>query len=313
MADKPTRGEIFMAHLQAVRTTLQPQQNAYTQLTTYFDPHSQIAWGYMHAEPRPCFTPTLLRELLGWGNSMVRMIDDPEQEDVKYFVLASKVPDTFSLGGDLSLFMQHIEARDREALYHYAISCIDCSYAVHSHLNRPNVTSIALVQGQALGGGFESALAANVLIAERGAKMGLPEILFNLFPGMGAMTFLGRRVGHHMAEKIIRSGKLYLAEELFDMGVVDVLAEQGEGEAAVYDYIRREGKARNGILALRSAREISQPVAYDELIRITEVWVDAALRLEAKDLRMMERLVSRQTSKAETATPASASSNTFSA
>ncbi|WP_296750527.1 crotonase/enoyl-CoA hydratase family protein [Thiobacillus sp.] len=289
-----------MAHLQAVHTTLQPQQNAYKQLTTYFDPHSQVAWGYMHAEPRPCFTPTLLRELLAWGNGMIETIDDPVQLDVKYFVLASKVPDTFSLGGDLSLFMQHIEARDRAALLHYAISCIDCSYAVHSHLNRPNVTSIALVQGQALGGGFESALAANVLIAERGARMGLPEILFNLFPGMGAMTFLGRRVGHHQAEKIIRSGKLYLAEELYEMGVVDVLAEPGEGEAAVCDYIRREEKSRNGILALRAAREVSQPASYDELVRITEIWVDAALRLEAKDLRMMERLVSRQTSKSET-------------
>ncbi len=289
-----------MAHLQAVHTTLQPQQNAYKQLTTYFDPHSQVAWGYMHAEPRPCFTPTLLRELLAWGNGMIETIDDPVQLDVKYFVLASKVPDTFSLGGDLSLFMQHIEARDRAALLHYAISCIDCSYAVHSHLNRPNVTSIALVQGQALGGGFESALAANVLIAERGARMGLPEILFNLFPGMGAMTFLGRRVGHHQAEKIIRSGKLYLAEELYEMGVVDVLAEPGEGEGAVCDYIRREEKSRNGILALRAAREVSQPASYDELVRITEIWVDAALRLEAKDLRMMERLVSRQTSKSET-------------
>ncbi len=296
-----------MAHLQAVRTTLQPQPNAYKQLTTYFDPHNQIAWGYMHAEPRPCFTPQLLRELLAWGNGMVDMIDDPAQQDVKYFVLASKVADTFSLGGDLNLFMQHIEARDRDALYRYAVSCIDCSYAVHSHLNRPNVTSIALVQGQALGGGFESALAANVLIAERGAKMGLPEILFNLFPGMGAMTFLGRRVGHHQAERIIRSGKLYLAEELHEMGVVDVLAETGEGEAAVYEYVRREEKSRNGLLALRAAREVSQPASYEELVRITEIWVDAALRLEPKDLRMMERLVSRQTSKAGSAAPAAPS------
>ena len=293
-----------MAHLQAVNTALQPQQNAYTQLTTYFDPHGQVAWGYMHAAPRPCFTPTLLRELLAWGNGMVGMIDDPAQLDVKYFVLASKVPDTFSLGGDLSLFMRHIETRDRDALHRYAVACIDCSYAVHSHLNRPNVTSIALVQGQALGGGFESALAANVLIAERGARMGLPEILFNLFPGMGATTFLGRRVGHHQAEKIIRSGKLYLAEELYEMGVVDVLAEPGEGEGAVYDHVRREEKSRNGILALRAAREVSQPAPYDELIRITEIWVDAALRLEPRDLRMMERLVSRQTGKTETAAAA---------
>jgi DSF synthase len=266
----------------------------------------------MHAEPRPCYTPTLLRELLSWGNGMVAMIDDPAQQDVKYFVLASKVPDTFSLGGDLSLFMQHIQARDRDALYRYAISCVDCSYAVHSHLNRPNVTSIALVQGQALGGGFESALASNVLIAERGAKMGLPEILFNLFPGMGAMTFLGRRVGHHKAEKIILSGKLYLAEELYEMGVVDVLADPGEGEGAVYDYVRREEKSRNGIMALRSAREVSQPAPYEELVRITEIWVDAALRLEPKDLRMMERLVNRQTGKVETA-PATGTSTAFSA
>lgn len=288
-----------MAQLQAVRSTLQPQHTPFTQLTTYFDPHSQIAWGYMHASPRPCFTPNLLRELLAWGNGLVDAIDDPDQTGAKYFVVASRVPDIFSLGGDLDLFMRLIEARDREALYHYAIACIDCSYAVHSHLNRPNVTSIALVQGQALGGGFESALAANVLIAERGAKMGLPEILFNLFPGMGAMSFLGRRVGHHQAERIIRSGKLYLAEELYDLGVVDVLAEAGEGESAVYDYVRREEKSRNGILALRAAREVSQPVPYEELVRITEIWVDAALRLQPKDLRMMERLVSRQTGKAD--------------
>jgi len=83
------------------------------------------------------------------------------------------------------------------------------------------------------------------------------------------------------------------------MGVVDVLAEPGDGESAVYAYIRQEEKSRNGLLALRRAREISQPLAYEELVRITEVWVDAALRLDAKDVRMMERLVARQTSGAQ--------------
>jgi DSF synthase len=143
--------------------------------------------------------------------------------------------------------------------------------------------------------------------------LGLPEILFNLFPGMGALSLLGRRVGYQKAEQIILSGRLYLAEELHEMGVVDVLAEPGEGEWAVHDYIRRETRSRNGILALRSAREISQPASYDELIRITEVWVDAALRLESRDLRMMERLVSRQTGKHEGTAPAHASSSPFSA
>lgn len=251
----------------------------------------------MHPEPRSCFNLTMLREIESWLNSMIGMIDDPAQTDVKYFVMASKDVDTYSLGGDLNLFKQYIQARNRDGLLRYAVSCINSVYAIHSHLGRPNVISIALVQGLALGGGFECALSANVLIAERGSTMGLPEILFNLFPGMGALTLLGRRVGYQNAEKMILSGKLYLAEELYEMGVVDVLAEPGEGEKAVYEYVRREEKSRNGILALRRAREIIQPVSYDELFRITEIWVDAALRLEPKDLRMMERLVNRQTNK----------------
>ena len=46
----------------------------------------------------------------------------------------------------------------------------------------PTLTKIVLVQGDALGGGFECALASDVIVAEESAQMGLPEILFNLFP-----------------------------------------------------------------------------------------------------------------------------------
>jgi DSF synthase len=289
-----------MAHLQAVRTTLQPQQNAYTQLTTYFDPHSQVAWGYMNAEPRPCFTGVLLREIVDWFGDIAKRVDDPEIADVDYVVVASAYPGVYNLGGDLNLFRQLIEERDRESLYKYAQACIRPLFLNALHLNRPNLKTITLVQGDALGGGFECALSGNVLIAERGSKMGFPEILFNLFPGMGAMTLLGRRIGYGKAERVILSGKLYTAEEMYEMGAVDVLAEPGEGEQAVYEFIRKEARQRNGALALRAARELSQPIAHDELMRIAEIWVDAALRLEAKDLRMMERLVSRQTGKAET-------------
>jgi DSF synthase len=254
----------------------------------------------MHAEPRQCFSPPLLHNLLGWCNSVSQQIDDPEQPDVHYMVTASSIPGVFNLGGDLTLFKEHIETKNRSGLLRYAKACIEPLYANAIHLNRPSLKSITLVQGDALGGGFECALSGNVLVAERGCKMGFPEILFNLFPGMGAVTLLGRRISQHKAEQIILSGKLYLAEELHELGVVDVLAEPGEGEQAVYEYIRREARARNGTLALRAAREISQPVSYDELIRITEIWVDAAMRLEPKDLRMMERLINRQNGKAET-------------
>ena len=292
-----------MAHLQAVQNTLQAQQNDYSHLTTYYDEHNQIAWGYMRPEPRPCFTSTLLGELTTWWRGISSRIDDPETADTRYVVLASAHPSVYNLGGDLSLFRKLIIDRDHDNLLRYAHACIEALYLNAMHLSRPQVKTITLVQGDALGGGFECALSGNVLIAERGCKLGFPEILFNLFPGMGAMTLLGRKIGFQQAEKIILSGKLYSSEELYELGAVDVLAEKGHGELAVYDFVRKEAKQRNGVFALRAAREIAQPIAYDELIRIAELWVDAALRLENKDLRMMERLVLRQNNKADALTP----------
>lgn len=288
-----------MAHLQAIRNTLQAQANDYSQLTTYYDEHNQIAWGYMHSQPRPCFTPTLLHELLSWCYEVTQQIDDPERPDVRYMVTASSHPGVFNYGGDLERFSQLILERDREHLYQYAKLCIEPLYLNAIHLHRNGLKSIALVQGDALGGGFECALSGNLLIAERGVKLGFPEILFNLFPGMGAMTLLGRKIGYQKAEKVILSGKLFTVEEMFELGVVDVLAEPGEGEMAVYQFVRKESRQRNGTLGLRAAREISQPISHEELIRIAGIWVDAALRLEPKDLRMMERLVARQNGKTD--------------
>jgi DSF synthase len=266
---------------------------SHTHLNTYYDAKYQLMWSHMRARPRPCFTQTLLQDLHAFRTEVTEEIDDPQGRDIRYLVLASDTPGVFNLGGDLDLFRRLVIAGQREALLDYAQACVDLAYANTTHLGR-DLTTIALVQGDALGGGFEAALSSNVLIAERSAKMGLPEILFNLFPGMGAYSFLSRRLGGPQAERMILSGRLYGAEELYEMGVVDVLAEDGQGEMAVYDYIKRENRSPNGYRALRAAKDCVHPVSYDELMNITEIWVDAALGLRPKDLRMMERLVARQ-------------------
>jgi DSF synthase len=156
------------------------------------------------------------------------------------------------------------------------------------------MTTISLVQGEALGGGFETALSSNVIIAERRARMGMPEILFNLFPGMGAYSLLGRRIGMKRAEDMILSGRIYTAQELHEMGVVDLLVEDGAGEAGVRDFVRRNARHRNGMQAMFSCRQHFQRVTYEEMLNITHIWVDAALRLEEKDLKLMSRLVRSQ-------------------
>lgn len=264
-----------------------------TQLTTRHDADNRAYWCLMHAQPRPCFSPQLLHESRAVQRHLLQKFQAEGQPFVDYLVLASAVPGVFNLGGDLKLFVELIRRRDADRLLSYAQACIDVCY--HQAINLDNtVTTIALVQGDALGGGFEAALSCSVLIAERQAQLGLPEILFNLFPGMGAFSFLARRLDPIRAERLILSGKLYSAEELHDMGVVDVLAEPGAGEQAVEDYIRRHRKNRLARRAMQRVRQLYQPVRYDELLDITRVWVDTALQLEEKDLKTMERLVRAQ-------------------
>ncbi len=266
----------------------------YTQLTTHFDEKYRLAWCYMKASPRPCFSSELLHDLNNWCDNLENGQISSGRQPLRYHVLASDVRGVYNLGGDLNLFHNLIQTRNRPALLHYAKSCIEVLYSNISHFYR-DITTISLVQGDAFGGGFEAALSSDVLIAERSAKLGLPEILFNLFPGMGAYSLLSRRIGGTPAERLILSGKIYTAEELYEMGIVDILAEDNQGEKAVYDYIRKEDKSANGYRALRAAKNCVNPVTFKELKDIVEIWVDAALRLEKRDLRMLEILVTRQT------------------
>ena len=150
------------------------------------------------------------------------------------------------------------------------------------------------MQGDALGGGLELALSCHTIVAEEGVDMGLPEVLFGLFPGMGAYSFLCKRVSPQLAERIILEGRIYSSDELHRLGVVDILVPKGRGTAAVQDLIRRQQRAPHAHLALNAVRGISQPVGYDELLGITEVWVDTALALDERSLRTMDRIVKAQ-------------------
>jgi DSF synthase len=270
---------------------------SYRQLVTRFDHEHGAVWCYMQPTVRPCFTPELLAEMRQLQCAVEQQARNDQlngnSPGLRYQVLASRMLGVFNLGGDLLLFLEAIRNRDRDGLFRYAKSCIDMLYNTAMSYNLP-MTTISLVQGEALGGGFEAALASNVLIAERSAKMGLPEILFNLFPGMGAYSLLARRLDPARAEKIILSGKIYGAEELYEMGVVDILANDGEGEQTVNAYIKKQNQTYRGYQAVRRIRQRYQPIDYQELLDITEQWVDAALQLQGKDLRIMERLAQSQ-------------------
>jgi DSF synthase len=268
----------------------------YAELDVEFDPHDRAYWCYLRPKGSPSYTPGLLQDLVRMWDSIKRLYALYERDGevpIRYVVGASRSPGIFSCGGDLKLFAELIRSGNRPGLEDYARACIDVLHRTATSVDLPIVT-IALVQGEALGGGFESALACNVIVAEKSAKFGLPEILFNLFPGMGAYSLLARRLDAVRAEKMILSGRIYSAEELHGMGLVDVLAENSKGEEAVREYIARHGRRHGAQRAIYRVRERVLPLAYSELADITKIWVDTALKLTEQDLRKMERLAAAQ-------------------
>jgi len=271
-----------------------PAELSLPELDGVLDHSAKIFWQYMRPDGKPSFTFGLLRDMKAAIDHLVRLFTDRSPETpVRYTVMASRMPGIFNLGGDLRQFADLIRNQDRATLTKYAHACIDVQYPRAIKMNLP-IVSISLVQGDALGGGFEAALADDIIIAEKSAKFGLPECLFNLFPGMGALSFLTRKVGAPTAEKMVFSGQIYSAAELHEMGVVDVLADEGMGEQAVYDFVEKNERSFASRRSVYASRQIISPISRDELIRITDMWVEAALTLAPSDVRKMERLATAQ-------------------
>jgi DSF synthase len=254
-------------------------------------------WVHLEPDAAAKFTPGLLADLRTVQERIAARLraqraQAPAQR-IRYQVFASRIPGVFSLGGDLALFRECIRTRDADTLRIYARDAVDLVYVNATAYEEP-LTTISLVQGKALGGGFEAALAAHVIVAERGSRMGLPEIMFNMFPGMGAYQLLSRRLTPAQAERMILSGRTYTAEELHALGVVDVLAEAGDGERAVRRHIQSIDRQCHGRHGLRRALHAANPLDRHELYRMADVWVDTALELGERDLTTIDYLLRAQ-------------------
>jgi DSF synthase len=291
LTEKPTSKEPLLAPTKA-RSPTATSGTSYETIDIELDSSAPIFWCWMCPLGRPIVTSELLMDLKTMHRSLPSILDQAAKP-VGYYVFASQTRGTYSLGGDLGFFAESVRSGDRAAIHTYAHHCIDVVWQHVIAFNRPLIT-MALVQGDALGGGFETALSCDVIVAEKSAKLGLPEVLFNLFPGMGAYSFLTRRVGPAEAHRLVTSGTIYTAEQLHAMGIVDVLAEDGEGVYALREYVKSNYRRHNAQRASHLARKRVHPIVEAELRDIVDIWVDAVFGLTDADLRRMARLTSAQ-------------------
>lgn len=273
-----------------------------SELDMLYDEVEGAIWTYMRPAVRPMFSPTMLGDFECY-QSLLANDFGPGKVPARYWILGSRTPGIWSLGGDLALFDRLIRAGDKAALAEYGYRCVGILNKIMRSHDLPMLT-IGLVSGQALGGGFEALLAFDFIIAEKGSTFGLPEVKFSLFPGMGAHSILTRKIGAAAADRMIQSGELYTAEEMFDLGIVTHLAEPGEGEAAVRDFIAKANRRHAGLVHARRAARIASPVPLEEMRAIVDEWAEAALQLREQDLKLMLRLANAQNKLPRVATAA---------
>jgi len=260
----------------------------------------RLEWSpeYSALRLRTCVKPIQCYSLAAMGE-LQRVLNDIAESPglVRHFVMTSDVPGIFNFGGDLSLFVLLIRARDVESLRMYGRRCVDLVWWMEN-ASKMGVHTTVLVQGDTLGGGLESVMPFHKVIFERSAQAGFPEVLFNLFPGMGAWNFTIRKAGFSVANEMILSGRLYTAEQLLQRQLVDLVVDDGDGEAAIETVMRTVHPRLRGTLAALDARRRAAPITYEGLMEIVGQWVDSAMTLTDRDLRLMERLARAQARKA---------------
>jgi len=262
------------------------------QLEVTFDEPNGALWAFMRARGRPSYNLDLLDDIHALQRGVfARFSDKPDQ--LRYLVAGSRTRGVFSLGGDLNLFAACVRAQDRQALVEYGKSCVRVLHGFHTALDLPIIT-LGVAQGDALGGGLESLLSFDVIIAERDAKFGFPEALFGLFPGMGAYSLVSRRTSAALAEEMMLSGRTFTADEMKEFGLVHIVAEPGQGIAAAQDYMQRTNRRYAGVRGVYQAGRVVNPLSLAELDAVVGIWADACLRLSERDLKVMGRLISAQ-------------------
>ncbi|MEO6959725.1 MAG: crotonase/enoyl-CoA hydratase family protein [Burkholderiaceae bacterium] len=177
------------------------------------------------------------------AQEFARVLDRLDDSDEIVLGIVTGAGGTFSSGMDLKAF-----ARDGQRPY-----VGDRGFAGLCE-KPPAKPLIAAVEGYALAGGCEIALACDLIVAANNASFGLPEVKRGIVPGAGGMLRLPRRVSYHIAMEMILTGEMVPAQRAYDIGLVNRLFEPGkalEGALALARIV-----AQNGPLAVRTAKKI---------------------------------------------------------
>lgn len=157
----------------------------------------------------------------------------------------------FCSGGDVKTYAAYTGAEELNPVF-------DDARAVLDELDMIDVPTVAAINGVAIGGGLELALACDFRIARREATLSLPQVRMGIMPGWYAAERLLAICGRSNAKRMMLSGRRFTAEEALALGAVDEITDTDSVDAAVAFLAQFEGADRRGIAGVKQViREIA--------------------------------------------------------
>ena len=213
---------------------------------------------------RPESLNALNVQLLNEMGEFLRTISEMKFEDAKALIVTGAGEKAFVAGADIKE-MSSLNPQE-------ALQFSRKGQSVFHELQLLRIPVIAAVNGFALGGGLELALACDFIYASENAKVGLPEVSLGLIPGFGGTVRLSRAIGVRKAREMIFSGDVLTAQEAFQMGLINRVVPQNELRQAVH-------KRLDSIL---SKGPVAVGVAKRSIQSTWDLQVDEALAFEAE-------------------------------
>jgi enoyl-CoA hydratase len=209
---------------------------------------------------RPEKRNSLTLKMFGQFSEAVNRV--AREKSVRVLILRGERGAGFCAGDDLEELseLDNLQVRDFLVM----------AQGIFTRLEALPVPVIAAVEGFALGGGLEAALACDLIFAGSSSKLGLPEVNLGILPGLGGTIRLPRRVGLGRARELIFSGRFVEADEALSIGLVDAVFTENDFEKGTMEYA--------GMLAGKSFTSLA--LAKSTLNRGMDASLEAGLALE---------------------------------
>jgi len=148
----------------------------------------------------------------------------------------------FVAGADINFFVENIKSNNFKAIY-------DLTERMHRVLSRIETSTkrfVAAIDGFALGGGLETALACHTIVATPRSTLGLPETGIGIYPGLGGMHRAARRIGLNLARWLTFTGAMVSAQDALQIGLVDYIADPADYlDKAAEVALTKDAKTKN--------------------------------------------------------------------